>query len=134
MTPANLTGGCLDGREAFEAWAGTLEGSDGLSLVRHIGPGYFYTETHRAWQGFKAGRASLSTSKQGGWQPIETAPKDGSDVLAVYGRQGNVMQIVRWNALHGFWQSKGEPEIGFTSNATGWMPLPPAPNQPGEQQ
>ena len=62
------------------------------------------------------------------WMPIATAPKDGNEFLAIYGRQGNVMQIIKWNALHGFWQSKGEPEIGFTSNATGWQPLPAPPS------
>lgn len=62
-----------------------------------------------------------------GWQPIETAPKDGSEFLATYGRQGWVMLIVKWNALHKFWQTKGEPVAGFSSNATHWMPLPEAP-------
>ncbi len=72
--------------------------------------------------------AALSTAApESGWRPIETAPKDGSEFIAIYGRQQNVMQIVRWNALHAFWQCKGEPVIGFTANATAWKPLPAAP-------
>lgn len=63
------------------------------------------------------------------WQPIETAPKDGSEFLAVWQRQGDVMHVVRWNALHKFWQSKGEPIAGFATNATAWMPIkPPSPS------
>jgi len=59
-----------------------------------------------------------------GWQPIETAPKDGNEFLAIWGHQGNVVQVVKWNRLHKFWQSKGEPIAGFATNATRWHALP----------
>lgn len=62
------------------------------------------------------------------WQSIETAPKDGSEFLVVYGRQGNVMKLVRMNRMHGFFTSKGVPELGLMNNATHWMPLPTPPN------
>jgi hypothetical protein len=64
-----------------------------------------------------------------GWQPIETAPKDGCEFVACNMNQGGVMQLVSWNGLHRFWQSKGEPVF---MQATHWMPLPPPP-QLGEQ-
>lgn len=41
-----------------------------------------------------------------GWKPIETAPKDGTEFIARYTLQGNVKQLVSWNTIHGFWQSK----------------------------
>lgn len=61
------------------------------------------------------------------WQPIETAPKDGKEFLAIWERQGNLMQVVRWNTVHKFYQAKGEPILGFSSNATAWQPLPSPP-------
>ena len=79
-------------------------------------------------------RAALSPQpQQAGWMPISEAPKDGTEFLAIWGRQNNVMQVVQWNHIHKFWQSKGEPLLGFLSNATGWHPLPPVPGQEGEQ-
>ena len=71
--------------------------------------------------------ARAISAPQEGWQTIETAPKDGSEFLAIWGRQGNVVQVVKWNHLHKFWQSKGEPVTGFATNATAWHPLPSPP-------
>ena len=65
------------------------------------------------------------------WQPIETAPKDGIEFLAAYGHQGFVKKLVSWNALMGYWQSKGVPEFGFIENATHWMPIPSKPPMNG---
>lgn len=77
-------------------------------------------------------------SEKNEWKPIESAPKDGSEFLACYTRQGNVTQIVKWNTLHGHFASKGEWLPGFTANATHWMPLPAAPGStssaPGDAQ
>lgn len=66
------------------------------------------------------------------WRPIETAPKDGAEFVAAYARQGFVKQLVSWNIVHSYWQSKGEWIPGFSSNATHWMPLPAAPQPQGE--
>jgi hypothetical protein len=62
-----------------------------------------------------------------GWQPIETAPRDGREFIAIWRQQGNAMQIVSYNTIHGHWQTKGEAWLGFLTNATEWMPLPAAP-------
>ena len=75
-----------------------------------------------------------------GWRPIETAPKDGTEVLVMY------MHIDTQVVHNGFWigtdETDEESEIGWWSyehsevsriklNAwwtpTHWMPLPPAP-------
>ena len=59
------------------------------------------------------------------WKTIETAPKDGTEFVAAYERQGFVKELVRWNTVHGFWMSKGEWLPGFEANATHWLELPP---------
>jgi hypothetical protein len=62
-----LNGGCLDEREAFEAWAG----DQGFVLTRTAhGDEYQDLRTQGSWEGFQIGRASLSTSKQAGAEPV----------------------------------------------------------------
>lgn len=71
------------------------------------------------------------------WQPIETAPKDGTRVLAVWGQHG--VQIIRWHS----WEAR--PEYFVRAGAcwkpddhmcplnvepTRWQPLP-SPPEPG---
>ena len=72
------------------------------------------------------------------WQPIETAPKDGTEVL-VFCRHG--VKIAYWNAEPTVWDGSNdpcwtvfEPEdyfYGFhlvgPSAPTHWMPLPSPP-------
>lgn len=58
------------------------------------------------------------------WQPIETAPKDGTEILVSYGRQNHVKKLVRWDRLYGYWASKGNPELGLEQNATDWLSIP----------
>jgi hypothetical protein len=60
-------------------------------------------------------------SGQGGWQPIETAPNDGTVILYA-------------TPEHGDWRyrmSRGDDwHAGayWIENATHWMPYPPAPD------
>nr|WP_315528237.1 hypothetical protein [uncultured Achromobacter sp.] len=65
----------------------------------------------------------MNTNKD--WLDIASAPKDGTEFLARWGRQGGVIQIAKWDRLHGYFVSKGEALIGFTTNVTEWAPLPP---------
>lgn len=60
-----------------------------------------------------------------GWRPIESAPKDGTEILVRYPLQGNVKKLVNWNTVHGYWQSKGLPELGLEAQSPDWHPLPP---------
>lgn len=63
-------------------------------------------------------RESVTDCNQlNGWQPIETAPKDGS-ILAVT-RNGIVKQVC-WN--NGIWAG-----AGYDIKLTHWMPLPKPP-------
>lgn len=68
------------------------------------------------------------------WQPIETAPKDGSPVL-VYAVEGctqwkfyTPLWICRWEEGHedGEWIEAGG-ELYTTCKPTHWMPLPKPP-------
>lgn len=62
------------------------------------------------------------------WLPIETAPKDGTEIWAFNGEQGRM----RWIECPGYglwiWDdvllSDADPE---PEQPTHWMPLPPAP-------
>lgn len=68
------------------------------------------------------------------WQPIETAPRDGTRIL-VYGKLGFESEpgigTVRWDSFHKEWNcdpceaSEYEPEA---CAVTHWMPLPEPPS------
>lgn len=59
------------------------------------------------------------------WQPIETAPRDGSKVLAYDpGWCGGTMAIARW--WDGEFRTGNLP--GEEMYPTHWMPLPPPPD------
>lgn len=59
------------------------------------------------------------------WQPIETAPKDGTELLV------HPFDVVRWRAEHGgFWYADRVSEIDgdwLEEDPTHWMPLPNPP-------
>ena len=58
------------------------------------------------------------------WQPIETAPKDGTRVLVSFCSTSNAQFVVAdatWHRDH--WWRDGDGVI----NPTYWMPLPAAP-------
>lgn len=69
----------------------------------------------------------------GGWQPIETAPKDGTRILALYG-EDNRVDVVTWfdATSRPFWRSiatatvRGERYMR-KSQPLYWRPLPPPP-------
>jgi len=67
-------------------------------------------------------------AKPDGWQPIDTAPKDGQCILWVETDDGgDVMKLVRDGS--GNWIYDGEPTYCavFYIEPTHWMPLPKAP-------
>lgn len=71
-----------------------------------------------------------------GWQPIETAPRDGTEVLLFLGAPYNKTEKARWFVPWANWQTgdlptdpDGEEYHGIGSKCpTHWMPLPEAPN------
>lgn len=68
-------------------------------------------------------RLTPRPTRQDGWQPIETAPKDGTHFLALTKRH-------RWPVL-AYWRkdeiSMEYSGIDVTSWVTHWMPLPAPP-------
>lgn len=69
--------------------------------------------------------------RDGGWQDISTAPKDGTEILVAYARCGFVKKLVNYNTIHRYWVSKGVPELGLENNATHWMYIPGEPPASG---
>jgi hypothetical protein len=70
MTTAPV--GCLDEREAFEAWAG----DQGFVLTRTVhGDDYQDLRTQGPWEAWQA-HAARSASRQEGWQLVPVEPTD----------------------------------------------------------
>lgn len=79
------------------------------------------------------------------WQPIETAPRDGTEVILGSLAQTYKGAPVPPRVTIGYWTQDDEPEYeycdpywmswdgGFTKEnpPTHWMPLPPPPEPPG---
>jgi hypothetical protein len=79
-------------------------------------------------------KARSSVSAPNEWQPIETAPKDGSLILLT--RQGCIYKFTGtycayWNNDIDEWMFHQE---GIVRNATHWMALPAAPVQGGSHE
>lgn len=74
--------------------------------------------------------ARLAASPVGGWQPIETAPRDSTEVLVLVGRK-----IIRlgWYFKPSSRTEGWRDENGNRINPTHWMPLPPPPVSTGGQ-
>lgn len=142
-----LNGGCLDEREAFEAWI-VAEGYDGKHWLQRWPVGdeaqksrYVKDWVQTAWEAWQK-RASLSTSKQAGgaegWQLVPIEPT--AEMIEAAGNTPGMQAIDSASATH---QLRGNP-LPAAAFADG-SPLhqayramlaaaPSAPNQPGEQQ
>lgn len=80
-----------------------------------------------------------SASRQEGWQPIETAPKDGTEVLLWLRAPWSRVEQLCWREEIGGWLVKGiDPKdaegMCGALVPTHWMRLPAAPNQSQEAQ
>ena len=64
--------------------------------------------------------AALAQHKNNGWQPIETAPKDGTYILLA---ESKTKEVFEGSYFGGFWFNSG----GDCVYATHWMPLPAPP-------
>jgi hypothetical protein len=74
---------------------------------------------------------------QAQWQPIETAPKDETDIIVMYIHiDTQIVHTAFWLELSGWWShDKSEVDRMMLCDCmtpTHWMPLPPAPQ--GDQQ
>ena len=79
-------------------------------------------------------RSAETAGADEGWQPIETAPKDGTHILAYCDRMKEVGEV-KWSTSFGRWGATWVM-AGFNqpwaSRPTHWRPLP-APPQPAVQ-
>jgi len=73
------------------------------------------------------------------WQPIETAPKDGTRILAFFPQQIDCYTILTVNFTRDQWAlcpyggyDFCSIEFGETEDPTHWMPLPNPPKQEKE--
>jgi hypothetical protein len=118
----------------------------GLPPYEHGGEGLPHTPKQLG----KALSHAIEHMKRGQWQPIETAPRDGSSILVIGGTQASeigapykVMQPIKayWEAdtyfqkqenggyaPQGAWHVVDTSYYSITlSGITHWMPLPDAP-------
>lgn len=58
------------------------------------------------------------------WQPIETAPRDGKEVL---GYDRGVVSGMYWNGSQWEWTVLAWSDETYGTDATHWMPLPEPP-------
>ena len=69
------------------------------------------------------------------WQPIETAPKDGTVILQWH-PCGNLWPayylIVQWSPSCEAWMSPIDTDSSYFFPGTHWMPLPAPPHKTGE--
>ncbi len=71
----------------------------------------------------KQAEAALAACRaQQVWQPIETAPKDGT---TIYIGVGHIGAEAHWNEKGSYWATSG----GFIDHPTHWMPLPTPPQE-----
>lgn len=66
------------------------------------------------------------------WQPIETAPKDGRQILAWDGNEAMCVEFTTWVDGTCFWEfahGKDGHVYGAGEILTHWMPLPPPPKE-----
>lgn len=73
----------------------------------------------------------LTSAEQGngGWQPIETAPRDGEDILALHHNR-SVQLVVAWDSDEQRWGTLDGPSY-HADAFTDWMPLPQPPQEKG---
>lgn len=68
----------------------------------------------------------------GAWQPIETAPRDGTRIILAWGGSAVVGYYLDNSGMRRPWQGWRTPSMEPTPRGlvTHWMPLPPPPEEP----
>lgn len=67
------------------------------------------------------------------WEPIETAPKDGTEIILGFAHEANIGPVALPRVRSGKWlQTHGEWSIAYLRGnpPTHWMPLPKPPTAP----
>lgn len=66
----------------------------------------------------------IARVENGGWLPIETAPKDGSNII-LWAKYGDLPLVGRYSKTYDEWLEAGGTGYKFTP--THWQPLPQTP-------
>lgn len=110
--------------EEFEKWARD-KGYPFCEVVPAYGPASAMSTTEIRYSEM-AGVAWQASRKQAEWQPIKTAPKDGSHMLLMATQHQMLYQ--KPEMIVGYWASGWWSNGGHTlSHVTHWMPLPQPP-------
>lgn len=66
----------------------------------------------------------------GEWQPIDSAPRDDTDVLLFwFDKMADIQIVAAWDAEKGLWMTLDG--LGYmNSSFSHWQPLPPPPPRP----
>jgi hypothetical protein len=151
-TDANLAGTCQ------EIDAPLTQRRSGPVLFRLIGPngefgGLFSRAAHageaakRAWPGVEQKDSEdgpgwdvetvpsgvLRNDDMSEWRPIDTAPRDGTRVLATGGGLDDTVEVISYNERVGAWNTENytlddrDDEAEGYSRPSHWMPLPAPP-------
>jgi hypothetical protein len=113
----------VDCREAFEKWSKQMPLPDG----NYFG---YYQSAWEAW--IHAWNACPEREAVTQWQPMDTAPKDGTTILAICeGENGPFIIAVWWqaNVWYTGWVSGGHRSDYEDRHVTQWMPLPEIPRR-----
>lgn len=70
------------------------------------------------------------------WQPMETAPRDGTQILAVLAYNTPAVSIIAWPDYKGarqMWRRETKFGRQISVPVLCWMPLPAPPTEAGER-
>ena len=130
MTTAPV--GCLDGEQIA---AGRVRMTLVAEIMRYVDA---YAYDYKAEGKLAKSRrgvenailSALSASRQEGWQPIETAPANGTFLVFMPGERTRI-QVAKW---HPNVKTIGNSFAFDLTDPTHWHPLPSAPHQAQEAQ
>ena len=113
-------------REAFEEWFS--DGGEWERSVERLRDGYMLSQAQSAWNAWQAAWNHRTAPE---WQPIETAPKDGSEVVGYCPEMfGPCISTYLGDESGWFVDASSQDGMGFDNvNLTHWMPLPAEPKR-----
>jgi len=110
-------------REMFEDWYG--KNYSEYALKSWSETGYSNLDTELAWQAWQAAQKAQ-------WQPIETAPKDGTSFVGYMSYEGFIHAELVHTGKDGFvYATNDNDEVAYTpwKHVSLWTALPQEPNK-----
>ncbi|MET3929522.1 hypothetical protein ABIE51_001409 [Lysobacter sp. OAE881] len=102
-------------------------------MSEHIAALYsalFYTESHPGTFDdgeIQALRAAIALMRGQSWQPIETAPKDGTTIIIAYSLGGQHVETAWWDGEGWAYNWHEYDGTSYVKDVTHWQPLPAPP-------